>query len=73
MLLTQWICPILGLCFFSSEESAFRVLCNKKPDGSEVAGIPIIVAAYEQHKDNAEVVEAIATVIMELTEYGMYQ
>ena len=38
----------------------------------EIAGIPIIVAAYELHKDDVEVVEAVASLIMELCEYGMY-
>ena len=35
-----------------------------------MAGIPIIIEAYNQHKDNAEVVENVCTLFMELTEYG---
>ena len=38
----------------------------------EVPGIPIIMQAYDAHKDNAQVVENICTLIMELCEYGMY-
>jgi len=34
-----------------------------------VKGIPIILKAYEIHKDNAEVVEAIVILLLELAEY----
>ena len=40
------------------------------PDGRYNAGIPIILKAYELHKDNAEVVASIAMLVMELAEYG---
>ena len=45
------------------------MLSNQR-DGQEVAGIPVIMAAYAAHKDNAEVIESICTLIMELAEYG---
>jgi hypothetical protein len=35
-----------------------------------VAGVPIVLKAYELHKDNAEVVESIVSLVMELSEYG---
>ncbi len=48
------------------------MLCNKWED-SELQGIPILMDAYhQQHKDNAEVVESICTLVMELCEYGQY-
>lgn len=37
-----------------------------------MAGVPIIMKAYELHKDNAEVVESIVSLVMELAEYGKY-
>ena len=53
-----------------SEESAYRVLTNEGPNKTHIAGVPIIINTYELHKDNAEVVESIVTLIMELAEYG---
>ena len=61
-------------CFLSlllAEESAYRVLTNEGPNETHIAGVPIIINTYELHKDNAEVVESIVTLIMELAEYGM--
>ena len=55
---------------YISEESAYRVLTNEGPDKTHIAGVPIIINTYELHKDNAEVVESIVTLIMELAEYG---
>ena len=52
------------------EESAFRVLSNNKDNQPDIAGIPIILKAYSIHKDNAEVVENICILLMELLEYG---
>lgn len=57
-------------CVFIAEEGAYKVLTNGKSGADEVLGIPIITSAYEAHKDNAEVVENICTLIMELCEYG---
>ncbi|XP_064616971.1 serine/threonine kinase-like domain-containing protein STKLD1 [Liolophura sinensis] len=51
------------------EESAFKVLAYESRRSQEVAGLPILVGAYNVHKDNAEVVEAICTVLMELAMY----
>ena len=59
---------IIHICL--SEESAYKVLNNPSPDGKSIAGIQIIIEAYNQHKDNAEVVENVCTLFMELTEYG---
>lgn len=56
--------------FFFSEESAYRVLTNESEGGGHVAGVPIVLKAYELHKDNAEVVESIVSLVMELSEYG---
>ena len=56
--------------FYLTEECAYKVLTNVKEDGSEEPGLPYITAVYELHKDNAEVVENVATLLMELCEYG---
>lgn len=53
-----------------AEESAYRVLTNEGPDQTHISGVPIIMKTYELHKDNAEVVESIVTLLMELAEYG---
>jgi len=59
------------MCFLSStEESAYKVLNNPQADGTAIAGIPIIISAYHQHKDNADVVENICSLFMELSEYS---
>jgi len=53
------------MCFLSStEESAYKVLNNPQADGTAIAGIP------NQHKDNADVVENICSLFMELSEYS---
>lgn len=53
-----------------TEENAYKVLNNPLSDGKTVAGIPIILEVYNKHKDNAEVVEGVCSLLMELTEYG---
>lgn len=55
---------------YITEESAYRVLTNEAPGGGHIPGVPKILKAYELHKDNAEVVESIVTLVMELAEYG---
>ncbi|KAK3087169.1 hypothetical protein FSP39_002522 [Pinctada imbricata] len=62
-------CLALASLVEPDEESAYRVLNDEAPDGGHIAGIPIILKAYDLHKDNAEVVASIATVVMELAEY----
>lgn len=61
---------MLNCDFLFSEESAYRVLTNEIEGGGHVAGVPIVLKAYELHKDNAEVVESIVSLVMELSEYG---
>lgn len=62
-------CMALASLVEPDEESAYRVLANEATGGGHVAGIPKVMSAYELHKDNAEVVESIATLLMELAEY----
>lgn len=69
-LLCLFVCLYACLCVCPTEECAYRVLTSDKPDDESSAGIPIIIKAYELHRDNAEVVEAIVNLIMELCEYG---
>jgi len=49
----------------SVEEAALQA----EKDLSVIKGIPIILKAYEMHKENAEVVEGIVSLILELAEY----
>lgn len=58
--------------YLHTEESAYRVLTDEAPDGGHIAGIPKIIKAYELHKDNAEVVASIVSLVMELAEYGRH-
>ena len=58
--------------FRLAEECAYKVLTNVKEDGSEEPGLPYVTNVYDLHKDNAEVVENIATLFMELCEYGEF-
>ncbi|XP_046542734.1 serine/threonine kinase-like domain-containing protein STKLD1 [Haliotis rubra] len=64
-------CMALSGLVEPDEECAYRVLTSE--GGSDAAeskdGIPIIMRAYELHKDNADVVESIVTLFMELVEY----
>ena len=39
-------------------------------DDVETQGLLIIMKAYVQHRDNAEVVETICSLLLELAEYG---
>lgn len=66
------ICDLLIHHYLYTEESAYRVLTDEAPDGGHIAGIPKIIKAYELHKDNAEVVASIVSLVMELAEYGKY-
>ncbi len=54
-----------------TEENAFAVLTSPQGD-TDVSGIPTLMKAYEAHKDNAEVMGSLCTLIMELTEYGKH-
>lgn len=65
-------CDLLIHHYLYTEESAYRVLTDEAPDGGHIAGIPKIIKAYELHKDNAEVVASIVSLVMELAEYGKY-
>ncbi|XP_076091936.1 uncharacterized protein LOC143063599 isoform X2 [Mytilus galloprovincialis] len=62
-------CLALASLVEPDEESAYRVLTNEVSTGGHVAGVPIILKAYDLHKDNAEVVESIVSLVMELSEY----
>ncbi|KAJ8300816.1 hypothetical protein KUTeg_022335 [Tegillarca granosa] len=62
-------CQALASLVEQDEESAYRVLTNEAPGGGHIPGVPKILKAYELHKDNAEVVESIVTLVMELAEY----
>ena len=62
-------CLALASLVEPDEESAYRVLTNESEGGGHVAGVPIVLKAYELHKDNAEVVESIVSLVMELSEY----
>ncbi|KAK2150896.1 hypothetical protein LSH36_383g00000 [Paralvinella palmiformis] len=64
-------CITLAAMVEADEESAFRVLSNNKDNQPDIAGIPIILKAYSIHKDNAEVVENICILLMELLEYDL--
>lgn len=46
------------------------MLASDNLDDKNPTGLPILIKAYELHRDNAEVVEAIVTVIQEFCEYG---
>ncbi|KAL8600836.1 hypothetical protein ACOMHN_056494 [Nucella lapillus] len=63
------VCMVLATLVEPNEECAYRVLTSDCPSDEKPAGIPIIIRAYELHRDNAEVVEAIVNLIMELCEY----
>ena len=60
------------LCCFNLflEESAYQMLSAPKPDGKEIAGIPVIVKLYAAHRDNADVVKNLVAMVAELTEYS---
>ncbi|XP_071097519.1 serine/threonine kinase-like domain-containing protein STKLD1 [Haliotis cracherodii] len=64
-------CMALSGLVEPDEECAYRVLTSEGGSGAAESkdGIPVIMRAYELHKDNADVVESIVTLIMELTEY----
>ncbi|ESP03243.1 hypothetical protein LOTGIDRAFT_237772 [Lottia gigantea] len=51
----------------SDEECAYRVLTSEDNEGH--CGIPVIIKAYNQHKDNAEVVESMVNLIVQLANY----
>ena len=59
----------LSVVAIFSEESAYTVLSHVKDD-VEIQGLLIIKKAYVQHRDNAEVVETICSLLLELAEYG---
>lgn len=46
------------------------MLSALKPDGTEIAGIPVVVKLYTAHRDNADIVKNLVAVVAELTEYS---
>ena len=46
---------------------------NSQDDDHQNGGLPVIVAAYEQHKDNSEVVETIVALLKELVSYSEFE
>ncbi|KAI0238010.1 hypothetical protein LSAT2_011360 [Lamellibrachia satsuma] len=55
---------------YCAEENAFKVLMNPQEEENKNNGLLIIMAAYEQHKDNGEVVENIVGLLKELVNYN---
>ena len=45
-------------------------MLTSNQDGTEMEGLPVLFDVYCNHRDNAEVIESICTVLMELAEYG---
>ncbi|XP_064649533.1 serine/threonine kinase-like domain-containing protein STKLD1 isoform X3 [Lineus longissimus] len=62
-------CMALASLVEPDEESAFKVLDCERKDGTRIQGIPKIVEAYGYQSNNAEVVENVCTLFMELVEY----
>lgn len=62
------VCMTLASLVEADEESAYRVLSNEV-NGQEVRALPLIIDAYEEHKDSTVVVENICTLLMELSQY----
>lgn len=58
--------------FFPTEECAFAFLSSEKEDCGSHTGIPTVMEAYKVHKDNADVVEAIVRLLLELSHYGEF-
>ena len=60
--------------FFSSlftEQCALMAIdCTGGEKKEQILGLPLLMDAYTTHRDNADVVEAIASVIGELVTYG---
>ncbi|XP_052222133.1 serine/threonine kinase-like domain-containing protein STKLD1 isoform X1 [Dreissena polymorpha] len=63
-------CLALASLVEIDEESAYRVLTNEGPNNTHICGVPVIMSTYELHKDNADVVESVVTLLMELAEYA---
>ena len=45
---------------------------NQQDEDSTASGLSIIVASYEHHKDNGDVVENIVGLLKELVNYSEY-
>lgn len=49
------------------------MLSNPDTEGCPTTGIPIVIAAwYRQYRDNADVVENVCALFMELSEYNKF-
>ena len=57
---------------YCSEENAFKLLMNQQDEDNQASGLSIIVASYEHHKDNGDVVENIVGLLKELVNYSEY-
>ena len=53
-----------------AEESALKVLDNESSIGPTLSGMDLLAAAFDTHKDNVAIVEAIAILVNEITQYG---
>lgn len=67
---TRHFYDILTAETYCAEENAFKVLMNPQEEENKNNGLLIIMAAYEQHKDNGEVVENIVGLLKELVNYS---
>ncbi|BFZ05607.1 hypothetical protein BsWGS_08646 [Bradybaena similaris] len=62
-------CKVLATVVESSEECAYEFLSGDAEDNSSPTGIPTVMEAYRLHKDNADVVESIVRLLLELSNY----
>ncbi|XP_025112507.1 serine/threonine kinase-like domain-containing protein STKLD1 isoform X2 [Pomacea canaliculata] len=62
-------CMTLAALVEPNEECAYRMLTSDDLQDKRLTGIPVLIKAYQLHRDNPDIVEAIITVIMELCEY----
>ena len=69
---TWHVYDILTAETYCSEENAFKLLMNQQDEDNQTSGLSVIVASYEHHKDNGDVVENIVGLLKELVNYSEY-
>ncbi|BFZ20201.1 hypothetical protein BsWGS_23240 [Bradybaena similaris] len=62
-------CKVLATAIDADEDCAYKFIANDTTEDESPRGIPTVMKAYIVHKDNADVVESIVRLLLELSQY----
>ncbi|CAG5119787.1 unnamed protein product, partial [Candidula unifasciata] len=62
-------CKVLATAVEADEDCGYRFIADDKEEDDTPGGIQTIMKAYNVHRDNADVVESIVRLLLELSQY----